>query len=602
MYLSLANVEKHVRRQPKHRAMLLLGYLPVDNLECFSETRRGEAKQQLFHRSMQSLLAPLVNAGQDGMKMVCADGKIRMVYPIVAAYIADHPEQCLVACCRQNRCPQCLVQHNRRGESLDHPEVNSDHRDPVSVLMNIHAYQANKQNSVDKDGIRTSVYTPFWSGLPFCNIFKSFPPDLLHQVHKGVFKDHIVEWCSKLATPSELDERFKRMPSHTGLRHFSCGISKLSQWTGVEAKHVERVFVGVIAGAITLPAFRATRAIMDFISYAGFASHSTVTLKYMAGALEEWDKYKSEFIRLGQRSDFNIPKFHKIRHYVDGIKLLGTTDGYNTELSERLHIDFAKEGYRASNRKNYIEQMLIWLRRQEMVDTFTAYLLWSNSSYTASDTFNLEADGLEVNSEIDNTDETKKIPLTSHSQYNLTSLTTTSIHFPRNPSCRVRIFTLEHDHGAVDFLPALTRFVRQNMPHVVMKPDEDLVFDIYKRIKLSYPALQGFSSSHESDTIRASPAHPPPHIGASGTPAYFDTAIVAEGEGAELLGMEGLVLAFHHQHCYLLGAKVQLWSKFVLSSRCPKHLANIHAHWLTSNISRFAGWFLMCMACIQSDA
>ncbi|GJJ13728.1 hypothetical protein Clacol_007984 [Clathrus columnatus] len=125
VYISLANVEKHIRWQPRHCAMLLLGYLPVSKLECFTEVGRRTAKQQLFHCCMRSLLAPLVEAGQNGVKMTCADGNVRSVHPILAVYIADHPEQCLVACSQENRCPQCLVHHNHRGQPLDDPEINS---------------------------------------------------------------------------------------------------------------------------------------------------------------------------------------------------------------------------------------------------------------------------------------------------------------------------------------------------------------------------------------------------------------------------------------------------------------------------------------------
>lgn len=304
------------------------------------------------------------------------------------------------------------------------------------------------------------MYAPFWSILPHSNIFASFPPDLLHQIHKGVFKDHIVEWCSNLATLSELDAHFERMPSHTGLRHFSHGISKLSQWTGVEAKHVERIFLGVIAGAVTPSVFQATRAIMDFIYYTSFTSHSTVTLSYMDQALGEWDKYKSEFIRLDQRSDFNIPKFHKIRHYTHNIRMLGTADGYNTELPERLHINFAKQGYRASNRKNYIEQMITWLRRQEMVDAFEAYLSWSRSSCITANTSNSTVGKLGNITKNNNTSEADEI--TSPCQYDLMSLATTSIHLPQNPSnFHVSVSTSQTDHGTISFLPALTRFLHQ---------------------------------------------------------------------------------------------------------------------------------------------
>ncbi|KAJ3850246.1 hypothetical protein EV368DRAFT_84747 [Lentinula lateritia] len=46
-------------------------------------------------------------------------------------------------------------------------------------------------------------------------------------------------------------------------------------------------------------------------------------------------------------------------------------------MSEWLHIDLAKAGYRASNRRNFIVQMTIWLARQEAVHWFTAYLKWA---------------------------------------------------------------------------------------------------------------------------------------------------------------------------------------------------------------------------------
>ena len=43
--------------------------------------------------------------------------------------------------------------------------------------------------------------------------------------------------------------------------------------------------------------------------------------------------------------------------YIDSFKLFGTTDDYNTQNSERLHTDFVKDAYRATNHKDEFPQI-----------------------------------------------------------------------------------------------------------------------------------------------------------------------------------------------------------------------------------------------------
>jgi hypothetical protein len=64
---------------------------------------------------MRSLLKPLQTTGKEGIEMVCADGFTHCVYPILGAYVANHPEQCLVTCNHKNRCPHCLAAANNLG-------------------------------------------------------------------------------------------------------------------------------------------------------------------------------------------------------------------------------------------------------------------------------------------------------------------------------------------------------------------------------------------------------------------------------------------------------------------------------------------------------
>jgi hypothetical protein len=92
------------------------------------------------------------------------------------------------------------------------------------------------------------------------------------------------------------------------------------------------------------------------------------TLTALQRSLEIFHEHKDIVVELGIREHFNIPKFHNIQHYVASIMALGSADGYNTEFPERLHIDFAKNAYDASNKRDYIEQMAAWLQRQEAIN------------------------------------------------------------------------------------------------------------------------------------------------------------------------------------------------------------------------------------------
>ena len=123
--------------------------------------------------------------------MVCADVCVQHVFPILAAFIRDHPEQCLVGCCIENHCPKYLMPANQRGANAQYLARQQ------SQTMNTLHVQAMEHYlpAFIADGF-CPVFAPFWADLPYTNIFCCISSNILHQLHQGIFKDHFKQWCA----------------------------------------------------------------------------------------------------------------------------------------------------------------------------------------------------------------------------------------------------------------------------------------------------------------------------------------------------------------------------------------------------------------------
>jgi hypothetical protein len=81
--------------------------------------------------------------------------------------------------------------------------------------------------------------------------------------------------------------------------------------------------------------------VLDFLYLAEYPVHTTESLTTLDDALDSFHKNKDIFVELGIWQSFNIPKLHSLQHYSGAIKLFGTTDNYNTQVIEHLHINYA---------------------------------------------------------------------------------------------------------------------------------------------------------------------------------------------------------------------------------------------------------------------
>src|SRR5882762_6443975 len=228
----------------------------------------------------------------------------------------------------------------------------------------------------------------------------------------------------------------------------------------------------------------------------------------MQEALDTFHANKDIFIDKGIWEHFNIGKIHSMLHYIESIMALGSLDGFNSEQPERLHIDYAKRGYRASNKRDYTIQMTRWLQRQEAINLRDSYLEWLGVLKSSEDAS--AGTPPTDKSDSDDSGEAYKLPLGGEcevtARLNNTPLFTYHIA-KTSPLPRIPISKLASEYSATEFLPALETFLKDHMPANTLMPNVFDQFDLFKLISILLPLQPHVSDTKRRVTIRATPQH-----------------------------------------------------------------------------------------------
>ncbi|KAG2053403.1 hypothetical protein BDR06DRAFT_982848 [Suillus hirtellus] len=241
----------------------------------------------------------------------------------------------------------------------------------------------------------------FWEDLPYLNIFQSITPDILHQLYQGIMK-HMISWVTEVVGAAEID--------HKQMSHFLLGLV---------------IDVRLPGNASPARLVHATRSLLDFLYFAQLPVHSDSSIDALEMAPDEFHANKA---------------------------------------TERLHIDFAKDAYAATNHKDEFWQVMKWLECKEKVLQHANFVLWHHN-LSMTDTENVIA--------VSSAEHWQPPDLACLFHINMT----------HHPSCKLvpfREITSLSSHGATHFIPALARFIVQyNHPRLSFQQIEDHTVNIH---------------------------------------------------------------------------------------------------------------------------
>ncbi|THH12583.1 hypothetical protein EW146_g7563 [Bondarzewia mesenterica] len=344
LYLSNGNVRNNVQRAHRN-AVSLIGFLaiPKTNREYANDGTFCKFRRQLYHISLTTILESLCTGMTTPEIARCPDGHLRRIIFSLGSYIADYPEQVMLACIMSGWCPKC----GAPADDLDSGGIPRSH-EYTCLLMDTY----DVKTLWDRYGIIDNVL-PFTTAFPRANIHELLSFDILHQVIKGTFKDHLMSWVESYlkvmhgangvsAIIADIDQRIAAVPSFLGLRRFSDGRG-FKQWTGDNSKALMKVYLPAITGHIPP---QMVCAISTFINFCYLVHRSVITestLQEIDDALAWFHANRVIFEETGVRVGFSLPRQHSLTYYYNLIQDFGAPNGLCSLITESKHIKAVKE-------------------------------------------------------------------------------------------------------------------------------------------------------------------------------------------------------------------------------------------------------------------
>ena len=379
LLISLANIDSHIHSKTSLHAYLLLALLPIVKFMHKNTCICGLLQDWLVHQALNVVLSSLKTVVAVGVMMSDPWGNLCYCYMPLAAWIADMPEETLLAAMGAKASPVTTATSKDFGDAFRHPPCTGE-----NTLAAIHTACSQHAPTDYKNFLKVikrlhlnSVIDPCWKQWMLSDPSHFFTPEVLHHFHHMSW-DHDVQWCITATGAAELDFHFSLIQTPVGYRVFSDGISKLTQVTGHDHRAVQCYFIGAVAGSVPRRFLIAICTLLDFRYLAEVPSFTTQSIKSIASTLQEFHDHKEAILDQGIRSNWHIPKLQLLQSIVLSISQSGAVMQWSADVTEHAHISEIKIPARSGNNQNYYSQIMChlnWLDCQDHVQLWL--LIWS---------------------------------------------------------------------------------------------------------------------------------------------------------------------------------------------------------------------------------
>ncbi|KAN0086206.1 hypothetical protein V8E55_007340 [Tylopilus felleus] len=349
LYLSIGNLHNSARRSHRN-GVALIGFLATPKItrEEARTAQYRKFRRKLFHMSLSRILQVLKPYMTRWEVVRCNDRYYRRAIYGLGPYIADYEEQALCLAHRINLDGGGLLR------SHDHTDILIEELD-IDELW--HEF-----------GIVADI-VPFTNDFPRADICRLLSPDILHQLIKGVFKDHLVDWVEKYLVITygqaradsildDIDRQIAAVASFTSLCHFPQG-RHFKQWTGNDSKALMKVYLAAIEGHVPQDMLRTFHALLEFCYLVRKDIITSSDLTKLEDTLTQFHHFRMVFTNSGAARSLSLPRQHSLTHYFKLIKQFGALNGLCSSITESKHIKAVKKPYRRSSHHQALGQMLV---------------------------------------------------------------------------------------------------------------------------------------------------------------------------------------------------------------------------------------------------